>query len=169
MLSCVVAAIENSARAQHSASPFTGMAGHDPFPRPTPCSSLQLRFSGLRKPRLPRPARRGGRLIANPRLRFALTNRKRSRLRISNRERIAIFSPAAPCELRASPLGFSIFSALRLLASDLQFLIVTSELEFRATRRKQTPNPISNRYKTGFSIRLFRSSFQPPELRYNEP
>jgi hypothetical protein len=42
----------------------------------------------------PWPARCGGRLIANARLKFSLSHRKISQLKISNRERIAIFQLA---------------------------------------------------------------------------
>jgi hypothetical protein len=42
----------------------------------------------------PWPARRGGRLIANARLKFSLSHRQISLLKISNRERIAIFQLA---------------------------------------------------------------------------
>jgi hypothetical protein len=118
-----------------------------------------------------------GRLIANPRLKFHVTAKDFSQLQISNREQIAIFtgrpglsSPATDglSRGRRSPttgrwgnglrktfrsrIGFYATSHLRLAT---EFLIVNPESKFRATRRKQSPSRISNRYKRHFSISLF--------------
>jgi hypothetical protein len=87
-------------------------------------------------------------LIANPRLRFALTNRKLSPLKISNREQMPIFSSAASCGPCFVLIASVSSSDVQPLNSNLQLLIVTPELKFPATRRKQTANPISNRYKS---------------------
>ena len=87
-------------------------------------------------------------LIANPRLKSRLTPGDFSRLQISNRERMTIFH-----------LAFSVPSSFEPPVSGLQKpwppcggrLIVTPELEFPATRTKQTPNQNSNRCKTRVS------------------
>jgi hypothetical protein len=82
-------------------------------------------------------------LIANPRLKFVLTSRKTSPLRISNRERTPIFV-IAPRPVRSNLLATS----HPPLATAV--LIVTPELEFAATCTKQSSNPISNCYKPSF-------------------
>ena len=76
-------------------------------------------------------------------------------------------------ELDAPLIARDAFSSPQPLASTSQKLIVTPRLEFPATRRKQSPNPISNRYKMDFSMLPFRPSPQrlASSLResYNEP
>jgi hypothetical protein len=136
MLTSVVTVTQNSARVQQSTSPITCDAGHDAFP------SSRL-ASGPR-----RPASSFRILIASTRLEFELSGKASSQLQISNRERMAIFVPAEPSELQPSPKGLLIFLNLQPLTLNLQILIVTPRLEFAATRRKQSPNPISNRYKS---------------------
>ena len=96
-------------------------------------------------------------LIANPRLEFPLTPFKTSQLQISNRQYPAIFSSASS-------------SSLQRLASSLQNLIVTPELEFRATRTKQNSSSFSNRYKMRFlhppwRARFLRAPWRAPLLR----
>jgi hypothetical protein len=77
MLSCVVAIMQNSARAQQSAGLVTREAGHDPFSSPASSSRLQV-------------------LIANPRLESKLSGKDPNELQISNRERMAFScSPAS--------------------------------------------------------------------------
>ena len=103
------------------------------------------------------------RLIANPRLKFTLTNRKLSPLRISNRERMPNFFSAL--RLAFLPLLATNHSTL-----PTGFLIVTLELNFPATRRKLTANPVSNRYKSHFlkcarhSARAVLRSQIPPAM-----
>jgi hypothetical protein len=112
--------------------------------------------NGTESPRAPR--RPSEILIANPRLRFVLTNRKLSPPKISNRERMPIFSSPASCG-HCFLLIASVFSSdLQPLDSNLQFLIVTPELKFPATRRKESANPISNRYKSHFLRRARQSA-----------
>ena len=93
------------------------------------------------------------RLIANPRSKFPLTDRELSPLQISNRERIATFFSAL--RLGLLPLLATSHSTLAT-----EFLIVTLELNFPATRTKQTANTISNRYKRGLLRPVFRSIFR---------
>jgi len=66
-------------------------------------------------------------------------------------------SPAIPIStparrpLNSAPLApYAFLSSIQPPTSSLQNLIVTPELEFPATRRKQNSSSISNRYKTGF-------------------
>jgi len=81
-------------------------------------------------------------------------------------------SPAIPISasagrpLNSAPLApYAFLSSIQPPTSSLQNLIVTPELEFCATRRKQNSSSISNRYKTGFwqassSIQPLVSSLQ---------
>ena len=116
--------VKNSTRTQQSASLETCEASHNAFSRPTSSSSFQI-------------------LIANPRLKSALSRKDPNELQISNRE----------------PMAFSCSSVSREpVISNLRNLIVTPRLESPATPTKQNSNPISNRYKSPFFAPLSRSS-----------
>jgi len=116
-------------------------------------------------------------LIANPRLEFPLTPFKTSELQISNRQYPAIFSSASSRHTRIEAIAPSLASSLQPLASglhrlafSLQKLIVTPELEFRATRTKQNSSSFSNRYKMRFlhppwRARFLRAPWRAPLLR----
>jgi hypothetical protein len=141
-----VVTVKNSTRTQQSASLQTCEASHNAFSRPTSSSSFQI-------------------LIANPRLKSALSGNDPSQLQIPNRERMAFchLTPSSrpPGTVPVVPLFSASFQPQ---ASSLQnppsggILIVTPRLEFPATPTKQNPNPISNRYKTAFFAPLSRSS-----------
>jgi hypothetical protein len=93
-------------------------------------------------------------LIANPRLRFCLNKRKQSRLKISNRERMAIFRSAGSYQLQLClpPVASSSSSNLQPRTSNLQFLIETLTIsKIESTRTKHATKQISNRYKNGIS------------------
>jgi hypothetical protein len=79
-------------------------------------------------------------LIANPRLKFSLTHSKFSLLKISNRERIAIFLR------RSGHLKISLATSHSSLVTE--FLIETPRLEIIASARKQRPANSLNRDKT---------------------
>jgi hypothetical protein len=110
-------------------------------------------------------------LIANARLTFVLTSRKIGPLRISNRERMAIFHSGVVTSAAAYsiPPGFS--SSLEFRASSLQKLIVTPRLKFPATPRKQRPEAIANRYKPPISYpaRSTTKAISKPEISSAAP
>jgi hypothetical protein len=92
-------------------------------------------------------------LIANARLEFNVSHSKQNLLKISNRERIAIFHPLAQ-KARATtrppkvqPRFRPLYSGFQPRASSLQNLIANPELEFPATTRKQSIGIESNRKK----------------------
>jgi hypothetical protein len=153
MLSCVVTTIQNSTRAQQSASLITCEAGHDAFPSPMSSCSPQRPISTFRI------------VIANPRLESRLSSNHASQLQISNRERMAIcrFTPSSrPALLRLSlaTRQWLVLGRPRVNGGSLPttFLIVTPRLESPATPTKQNTNPISNRYKSPFFAPLSRSA-----------
>jgi hypothetical protein len=86
-------------------------------------------------------------LIANLELEFHLSPIRFSDLKFSNRKFLTIFAAkfCAHGEPRAA------FFGPQPPTSSLQSLIVTPRLESLATRTKQKPNQISNRYKSRFS------------------
>jgi hypothetical protein len=132
MLSCVVATIQNSARAQQRNSVTTCKAGHDAFPSTTPSDSFHRRSS------------RAHILIANPRLELELSNNDPNHLQISNREQMAVCRLARLSRqrlFRLSPANPHL-SLLRGLQANrglptIVFLMVTPRLEFPATLTKQ--------------------------------
>jgi hypothetical protein len=92
-------------------------------------------------------------LIANARLEFNVSHSKQNLLKISNRERIAIFHPLAQ-KARATtrppkvqPRFRPLYPSFQPRASSLQNLIANPELEFPATTRKQSIGIDSNRKK----------------------
>jgi hypothetical protein len=106
-----------------------------------------------------------GFLIANPRLKSALSRNDPSQLQISNRERMPFCHLTPPSRPSGTVPVAPLFSfSFQPQASSLQnppsggILIVTPRLESPATPTKQNPNPISNRYKTPFFVPLSRSS-----------
>ena len=96
-------------------------------------------------------------LIANARLEFNVSHSKQNLLKISNRERIAIFHPrfhplaqkarATTRPPKAQPRFRPLYSSSQPRASSLQNLIANPELEFPATTRKQSIGIESNRKK----------------------
>src|ERR1700746_481222 len=146
--------------------------GRGLFPRrkPTPTmglaasSSFQDRASSLHI------------LIANARLEFNVSHSKQNLLKISNRERIAIFHPrfhplaqkarATTCPPKAQPRFRPLYSSSQPRASSLQNLIANPELEFPATTRKQSIGIESNRKKiavfaSAVAIAIFYFDSQP--------
>jgi hypothetical protein len=103
-------------------------------------------------------------LIANPRLKFRLNKRKQSPLRISNRERMAIFRSRGSCELHLwlPPIASSFPSNLQPQTSNLEFLIGTLAIsKFESTRTKHATKQISNRYKNAISANSRQTSNTP--------
>jgi hypothetical protein len=86
-------------------------------------------------------------LIANTRLEFELSAKDSSRLQISNRERIAIFSSVVSCESRSSPISSVFSSNLEPLTSNLQLLTGTPRLEIVTIPILSTISKFSNRDK----------------------
>jgi hypothetical protein len=86
-------------------------------------------------------------LIANPRLKFAVSHRRINHLRISNREQMAIFCSGG--RFRIPPLTAESSSNVEPPASNLEFLIGTLDIsESESTRRKQATKPNANRHKS---------------------
>jgi len=117
----------------------------------TSCLSL----ASAPSPRSRGLARRLQSLIANLELEFLVNPRKQTSRAISNRKFLAIFH-AAPgsrfYRLLVHP------SSTQPLARSLKILTGTLRLELAATHTKQSPEPISNRDKTGSS-----AQFSAPE------
>ena len=95
-------------------------------------------------------------LIANARLEFNVSHSKQNLLKISNRERIAIFHPhfhtlaqegrwPTTRPPKVQPCLHPLYSSFQPRASSLQNLIANPELESRLTYRKLSPLKISNR------------------------
>ena len=109
-------------------------------------------------------------LIANARLEFNVSYSKQNLLKISNRERIAIFHPrfhplaqkarATTRPPKVQPRLHPLHSSFQPRASSLQNLIANPELEFPATTRKQSVGIESNRQKNRDF--LFRFAHFPP-------
>ena len=134
---------------------FQDRRGPVPRRKPTPTmglaasSSFQPRASSLKI------------LIANARLEFNVSHSKQNLLRISNRERIAIFHPrfhplaqkarATTRPPKVQPRFRPLYSSFKPRASSLQNLIANPELEFPATTRKQSIGIESNRKKIAIS------------------
>jgi hypothetical protein len=117
------------------------------------------------RPRSPRPAHRGGRLIANPRLKFGLSGKDSSQLQIPNRERIAIFHRALPFASSFEP-QVSRLSNLEPAMPNLQLLIANLGLEFRVSPICISELKFSNRKFSSISRSLRRaSSFHPTASR----
>ncbi len=93
-----------------------------------------------------------GILIETPRLEFPATPTKQSPGRISNRDKIGVFSSgmAAPAQDRRQP-------------SPLEFLIANLELEFFLSASKSIKYKFLIANKCDFSVRRGRSRFRPPE------
>jgi hypothetical protein len=144
-----------------------------------PPSSSSSFPASLQKPWLPRPARRGGRLIANARLESPATVRKQSIGTTSNRKWIAFF-PFAPLATHRSSLAaqMSREDPPRGTTNHLPQatalpwppwparrggrLIANARLESPATARKQSIGNTSNRKWIAifqFTPQLSRSSF----------
>src|ERR1700719_4717976 len=143
---------------------FQDRRGPVPRRKPTPTmglaasSSFQPRASSLKI------------LIANARLEFNVSHSKQNLLKISNRERIAIFHPrfhplahkgrATTRPPKVQPRFRPLCSSFQPRASSLQNLIANPELEFPATTRKQSIGIESNRKKKrGFCVRRGGSRF----------
>ena len=101
-------------------------------------------------------------LIANARLEFNVSHSKQNLLKISNRERIAIFHPhfhtlaqegrwPTTRPPKVQPCLHPLYSSFQPRASSLQNLIANPELEFPATTRKQSIGIESNRKKIAIS------------------
>ncbi len=120
-------------------------------------------------------------LIANARLECNVSHSKQNLLKISNRERIAIFHPrfhplaqkgrrATSRPPKVQPRLHALYSSFQPRASSLQNLIANPELESRLTYRKLSPLKISNRkyiaisyldFATGLLTRAVERSFVP--------
>ena len=93
-------------------------------------------------------------LIANPRVKFRLNNTRQSRLRISNRERIAILTirPGLSSRATSGSRGISLTKNTQGPSPATAFLIGTLPIsKIESTRRKHATKGISNRYKNGIS------------------
>ena len=121
-----------------------------------------------------RRARAADFLIANARLEFNVSHSKENLLKISNRERIAVFHPrfhprtqkgrgATSCPPKVQPRVHPLYSSFQPRASSLQYLIANPELESRLTYRKLSPlkSLIANILRLFISISLSACSLAP--------